>query len=194
MNYANRFWWKPVGARVCGYTNYVSWYVYLVWTALLLQSLGNYKYKKGPLGSSKPMEILDKQEIATILKRPRSKLGSMWKRDALMSWASSLNEPPKLYKPSEGAIARAAKVVLPGEKCDQCKIQRGKCQSVWVVLYYLSLAQYMQLRTCFYYYYICLCYQSHNCPIHLEFGWRSCSRSARSRKSNSRKWRDHRMV
>ena len=95
------------------------------------------------MGSSKPMEILDKQEIATILKRPRSKLGSMWKRDSLMSWASSLNEPPKLYKPSEGTIARAAKVALPGEECDQCKTRRRKCQSVWGVLYYLSLVEYM---------------------------------------------------
>ena len=84
------------------------------------------------------MEILDKQEVATILKRPRSKLVSMWKRDSPMSWASSLNAPPKLYTPSEGTVAHAAKVALPGEECGPCKIRRGKCHSVWVYSYYRS--------------------------------------------------------
>ena len=94
---------------------------------LLLERLGGYKYKKGPMGSTKPKELFDEKEVPTLLSRHRSELASIWQRDVLAEWSQSLNMNVKAYAPTEGIQRDVDKIVLPGDQCDTCKSQRKKC-------------------------------------------------------------------
>ena len=80
------------------------------------------------MGSSKPKEVLNEKEVCTLLSRPRSKLESIWKRDALAQRSQTLNMNVKAYTPSESIKRKVDKVILPGDQCEACKSQRKKAK------------------------------------------------------------------
>lgn len=93
----------------------------------LLSKVGDYKYKNGPLGSTRKHDILDKEEVARLLDRPRSRLIELWKRGNLFSWYRKQNARSPGYNPSVRVRNAAQKVIFPGEKCAGCKKTSSKC-------------------------------------------------------------------
>ena len=63
------------------------------------------------MGSSKPRQLLDIDEMSGFLSNPTSKLVSRWKGDSLVERSAGLNATPPVYK-TGGAIQGNAKHVI----------------------------------------------------------------------------------
>ena len=66
-----------------------------------LTKLDGYKYKKGPMGSSRRNKLLGGEEVSNLLNKPRSRLVDYWKRDSVHAWMDSLNKETPDYSPND---------------------------------------------------------------------------------------------
>ena len=65
-------------------------------------------------------------EIQSLVNRPRSKLVEIWNRDSIHEWTRKLQDPLPPYKASARVKSKLPHVLMPGEKCSDCKVRRTR--------------------------------------------------------------------